>query len=847
MISLYDLLQASNGQLLGPESAQIFDDLCWDINKVQPGHLFIATDFEFGDTHPLIAEAVARGASGVLCSRVPACDTQDVSVVLVRDTLDALLAWSHDVVGKLGTKIIAVTGSIGKSIAVDAIRRVLGVEYSVHTREVDGPTALVIPAVLCQLQPSHQFAVIKVDIDQPGMMARIVQAVQPQSAVITQIGDIPSANFDSTEQVTREVSRLVEYLSPTGLAVLNYDDDIVRPLSGVTRSSVLTIGMRTFGADLMAHNVIAGGHSTSFDLRYGGARYASQQLDIIGAHNLYSIMASLVVGLAHEVSIEDGLEALRAIRPLPHRMNPLPGKNGCLLVDDTYSANPISTGALLEWLGSVKLEGGRAIFVLGDLDTAAENGAAYKQVGQLVGSVVDVFVTLGAGAAGAVHAAAMNGNPVAHMTYVSQDAISILLEKIMPTSEDVVVISGGNTSPVGQIVRALLEEESTGDEFITPPMADPLITVVGPNRLSWLELNYEALANNVWLLKQHVGDKVDLMAVVKADAYGHGAAASAQTALNNGASSIGVSSVNEAMELRSVGVTAPVLTMNYTPPRQVRDAIRNDLTLTVFDISLARTYNGIARQLGRTARVHIKVDSGMGRLGVLPNEILELCRHVNAMAYLELDGIYTHFSTADEDPGYVAQQLDIFQDVMRKLRAVMGIRFKKVHAANSAATIAHQETHLDMVRTGLAMYGLHPSDQVTLLEGFQPVMSWKSMVAQVKTLPADHPVGYGNVYVTPGPERIAVIPVGYADGLRRGPQNWGEVLIRGERALVIGRVSMEKTIVSVDHIEGVSIGDEVVLLGTQGEEQITAEEVADRWGTINYEVTSSILPRVRRR
>lgn len=176
----------------------------------------------------------------------------------------------------------------------------------------------------------------------------------------------------------------------------------------------------------------------------------------------------------------------------------------------------------------------------------------------------------------------------------------------------------------------------------------------------------------------------------------------------------------------------------------------------------------------------------------------------------------------------------------------MGIRLKQIHAANSAATIAHPDSHLDMVRTGLAMYGLHPSELVMLPEGFRSVMSWKTSVAQVKTLPSNHPVGYGNTYVTQETEQVAVIPLGYADGLRRGPQNWGEVLIRGKRAPVIGRISMEKTVVSVAHIDGVSTGDEVVLLGRQGDEQITAEEVAARLGTINYEVTSSILPRVQR-
>ena len=336
------------------------------------------------------------------------------------------------------------------------------------------------------------------------------------------------------------------------------------------------------------------------------------------------------------------------------------------------------------------------------------------------------------------------------------------------------------------------------------------------------------------------------MAVVKADGYGHGAITTARTALLNGASHLGVSSLQDAVELRSAGIDAPILAMNHIPMHLTSLAIRQDVTLMVYDLDIARAYNRIAHDVGRRVRVHLKIDTGMGRLGVMPDKALRFFRHLLNMQHLEIEGICTHFSAADGDPEYTTQQLKIFRDAVRSLMMSTGYKFKYVHAANSAALLSNPETHFNMVRPGIALYGMHPSEGVRLGEGFRPVLTWKTAVVQAKTLPPGHAIGYGNTYVTTGEEKIAVLPVGYADGFRRGPHHWGEVLIHGQRAPIVGRVSMEKTVINVSHVPNVVVGDEVVLLGRQGDEIISAEEIGERLGTVNYEVTCGILPRVPR-
>jgi alanine racemase len=337
-----------------------------------------------------------------------------------------------------------------------------------------------------------------------------------------------------------------------------------------------------------------------------------------------------------------------------------------------------------------------------------------------------------------------------------------------------------------------------------------------------------------------------LMAVLKADAYGHGAIKVARTALNNGASSCAVASLNEAVRLRDSGIEAPILVLGYTPAWLARDALAHDISLTLYDADLARAFSRAAADLHCRARVHIKVDTGMGRLGLLPDQVIPFVQQIRGLPSLELEGIFTHFSIADEeDLTYTRWQLRRFESVIDQLEQI-GVTFRYIHCANSAALLRLPESRKNMVRLGIFMYGLRPSPAVELPAGVRPALVWKTSVAQVKMLPPGSYVSYGNRYQTKRVEKIAVIPVGYADGFRRAPTRWESVLVRGQRAPIVGTVCMDQTMLSVDHIANVRVGDEVVLIGAQGDDRITAEEVAGWLGTINYEVVSEILARVPR-
>ena len=363
----------------------------------------------------------------------------------------------------------------------------------------------------------------------------------------------------------------------------------------------------------------------------------------------------------------------------------------------------------------------------------------------------------------------------------------------------------------------------------------------------WAEVDLGAVAHNVREIRRITAPSAAVMAVVKANAYGHGAVAVSKAALASGASWLGVARVSEGAELRAAGIDAPVLVLGYTPPKAVAAALRTNLSLTAYTLDMAATAAETAASLGVKARLHFKVDTGMGRLGWLPGK--DAVRDILKAAGLpgvEAEGIFTHFAAADaRDKTYTLLQLEKFLTLVRELEKA-GLEFPLRHAANSAAVMEVPDSHLDLVRAGIAVYGLYPSDEVDRSKlDLKPALSLKARVAHVKEVPAGFAVSYGCTYATRRPTVIATLPLGYADGYSRLLSSKGEVLLGGQRVPVAGRVCMDQVMVDAGGV-GVRPGDEAVLIGRQGEEEISADEVARWMGTINYEVTCLVSGRVPR-
>jgi alanine racemase len=359
---------------------------------------------------------------------------------------------------------------------------------------------------------------------------------------------------------------------------------------------------------------------------------------------------------------------------------------------------------------------------------------------------------------------------------------------------------------------------------------------------TWLEIDLGAIRNNVRNLLKLTNTNV--MAVVKADGYGHGALAIAKAATQAGATWCGAARLDEALNLRRAGINTRILVLGYTPPDRIPDAIANNITLTVYDPRVGKEYAQKAVEHGQDVRVHVKVDTGMGRLGMHPEEALTLLQQMKEDEGLEIEGICTHFARADEpEVNTTNQQMKRFNDLLQKLDEA-NMRPKMTHTANSAGSICFPESRFDLVRPGIAMYGLDPSPEAPLPDDFQAALTWKARLSSKKTLPARHGISYGHKYYTQTEERIGVVPVGYADGFRRVPGNF--MLIEGYRVPVVGNVAMDQTMVRLDYVPQAEIGSEVVLIGRQGEQTISAHELAASWGTISYEVVCGLADRLPR-
>lgn len=371
----------------------------------------------------------------------------------------------------------------------------------------------------------------------------------------------------------------------------------------------------------------------------------------------------------------------------------------------------------------------------------------------------------------------------------------------------------------------------------------------------WAEIDLRAIAHNVRELRRISRPQARLMAVVKADGYGHGALEVARTVLAAGADMLAVARIDEGIRLRQAGLQAPILVFSPTFPAFAEDLLAHDLIQSVDGLPAARELDAVARRCGQRLPVHLKVDTGMGRLGLLPDALrieaagsaLDEVAALVQLPGLRLEGIYTHFAAADEkDKVYSHRQFRLFEDVLRTL-GKSGIDCGLRHAANSAALIDLPQTHLDAVRPGIALYGLYPSRDVDHTRvALTPALSLKTRLLQVKTVPAGSKISYGMTWEAPRATAIGTVAAGYADGLQRRLSNRGTMLVGGRRVPIVGRVCMDLVMLDLGPDATAVAGDEVVIIGRQGAEEISADEMAEVLGTINYEVVFTNITRVPR-
>ncbi len=382
--------------------------------------------------------------------------------------------------------------------------------------------------------------------------------------------------------------------------------------------------------------------------------------------------------------------------------------------------------------------------------------------------------------------------------------------------------------------------QSPKDHCPTTPCA------FGKNLASaWLEVDLDKTGNNIRKLKAAAGPGVKVLAMVKAQAYGCGAAMISRAALENGAEMLGVANIAEAVALRKSGLRCPILVFGRPDESELGAIIEEDLLQTVFDSMLARQLDRAAGAAGKKVRVHLKVDTGMGRLGLLPREMDDFLDGFASCANLILDGVYTHFPVADCDSRFTREQLEMLRSLLDRLRG-RGYAVPHVHVANSAALLNRCGETFDLVRPGISIYGLYGSPLVSREINLEEVVSFKAKVVHVKKVPPGTSVSYGREFIALRDTTIATIAAGYADGVPFRLAKKGDVLIHGRRFPIVGRVTMDMTMADVGESNDIAVGDVAVFFGESGREHISVSEVAEKSGTIEHEVICGIGPRVPR-
>lgn len=363
------------------------------------------------------------------------------------------------------------------------------------------------------------------------------------------------------------------------------------------------------------------------------------------------------------------------------------------------------------------------------------------------------------------------------------------------------------------------------------------------NKRVFAEINLSNIAENVVNIKKSLDKNTKLMTIVKAYGYGHGALEVAKICIENGADWLGVAIVSEAMELRNAGIKEPILVLGSITENNIHHIIENDITQTIFSYETAKKLSKIAEKLNKFANIHIKIDTGMSRLGFLPtNETIKEILKINELPFIKITGIFTHFSTSDEiDKSFSINQFDTFTEFTKKLEQ-NGISNIMKHISNSGAILDLPKYNLDMVRAGIIIYGLYPSEQVSKNIPLKPAMTIKTHISFIKEVDELSSISYGRTHTTRVKSKIATIPVGYADGYARNLSNRGRVIVNGQYAKIVGNICMDQFMIDVTHIDDINIGDFVTLIG----DGISVEEVAKLQNTINYEVVCCIGKRVPR-
>lgn len=791
--------------------------------------LFFALPGANTDGHRFVEAALRNHAVAAVVSRNWAeknRQTMPGPLLIVNDPLRALqrlAAWCR---GQFSGRVIGITGSSGKTMVKDILHHLLALSGHCAANPGSFNSQLGVPLSLLRAAHRSDYMLCEAGTSAPGEVASLERMIRPEFGILTNIGWAHIASFGSQERIADEMANLFRHIPSEGWVLAPADDpNVDRVLNG------LSCQIHRFGAPSTTLPYIIDRHLTpsgvTLFLRLPTGEEVRLPVDsplpgVVTALEIALCAASLLGGDLHAMA-----QALTHYTPPATRSEVWKSPNGVTVLNDVGGFDPLSIEAALRSLEAFGTESGRRLFVYGTAEQPGPAGEGTSvQVGKLAGRYgVDELLLLGGDSLNAAGTAFRQSRPHGATTLFPH--VEAVREYLLSNLQwgDILLVKVPESRGVD---RAALD----------------LVEAMAPNRFY---LDVKAVTENVARFRRLVGSHTRILAMVKALAYGSDAVQLSREFGEMGVDMIGVASADEGRQLRSAGIDLPILVMACTAD-EADKLLRHRLTPVVYNLEMVDPIAAAARVAGCKLDVHMEIDSGMGRLGIRPEQAVELAERIDRTRVLHLCGLMTHLSCADEseeDP-FTQGQLAVFQGVVTELRR-RGFSDLICHAAATAGAVRFPEARLDMVRIGLGLYGLYPSPQVQ--EGLElvPAVALVSRIVKISLHRRGERIGYGGTFTVPQDGfRAAVIPIGYHDGIPRALSNAGHILIYGQPAPICGRISMDSMVVDVTAIEGAAEGTDVLIYGDRGGFVLRPEEVAEKADTIAYELLARLGPRVQR-
>ncbi|HWZ42251.1 MAG TPA: alanine racemase [Candidatus Saccharimonadales bacterium] len=823
----------ARGRLQGLPEQVTIERVCADSRGAAPGSLFVALQGLHTDGHAFLAAAFHNGASAAMVSQTALAElgaewNSRWPLVVVPDPLRGLQALARWHRRECFGKVVAITGSNGKTIVKDVLkmllagRRVLASPGSYNSQ-------LGLPLSVLSAEQPEDIAILEVGISAPGEMVALEEIAAPDYGILTNIGMAHFAAFGSREAIAREKMSLFQRIGKDGwLLVPSGEPAIEGPAAGL-QCQIYRVGRSDAGAampgiSLTSVSLIENGcllELTTGPANRKTAMVKTRSPEIIADLHLAAVAAHLL-----GVEPEEIAAALDGYAPTSTRMELWSSPQGIHIINDSYSSDPISVHAALRSAAQSAPAGGRCIFAFAGMrELGANSNREHRQVGEQAGAcgVSHLFLVGGGDLESTAegYKATQPGGSLVHVAN-AEDLKTRLLPMLRPG--DTVLFKGPRNAGMVKAVQDLSGAIA--------------------QRCLWV--NLAAIEGNIARFRRHCGAGTNILAMLKAMAYGTELTQLASWMSRLSIRHVGVSSANEGVAVRKTGAEQEILVF-LCDREDIDNLLHYRLTPVIYSAELVEAF---ARSLAGSPRrldVHLKVDTGMHRLGVASKTALDLAQRIARSGVMRLTGICTHFAAA-EDPaqdGFTRQQIAEFNEVLGALQGA-GFDGLQIHAANTAAAARFPDAHYNMVRVGLGLYGLFPSEAAEQALELELAVGVTSRITSIQEFPPGATLGYNRTYTAQRALRVGIVPFGYDDGLPWALAGKGEVLVEGRRAPIVGRISMDQMQVDVTDLPGIQSGAEVLLYGTHNGHTLRPEEVAQKAGTISHELLTRLGDRVHR-